>query len=126
VLLWLVVLGVLGVQTLSLVHGIAHFGRSTANVAERQRPVAEVSAHRDALRPSASPLPGSWLEALFGGHAGHDCKAFDQASHADVVVGVPANLDVAPPTSPVTAVHIAWHLAAQARGFLARGPPVVA
>jgi hypothetical protein len=68
------------------------------------------------------------LKALFAGHHDErDCKVFDQLAQADLAGGVanePA-ADVAGET-PVKATHRSWHIAAQAAGFLARGPPASA
>ncbi len=70
-----------------------------------------------------------WLERLFAGHAanGHGCDAYDQASHGDLAGGFAA-LDVpaVPPAVELPLPHSSWHTAAQARGFLARGPPPLA
>jgi hypothetical protein len=133
--LWLVglaLLALIAVQTLSLLHGIAHAGRSGPAPAGIQAALGARSALSDlpSAIAAAQSLPasdaGSWLDALFGGHGGPECKAFDQASHADLAALATAEPVFAAPTSEPTSVHIAWHLAAQARGFLARGPPSAA
>ena len=67
----------------------------------------------------------SHLNALFAGHHNErDCKVFDQLAQADLAAG-PAALSVAHNLgdTPVKAAHRCWQIAAQAAGFLARGPP---
>lgn len=68
---------------------------------------------------------GHFLRALFAGHHDeHDCKVFDQLAQADLAGAVaPAAAAQVPVEVPPVAIHPAWHLAAQAAGFLARGPP---
>ena len=65
------------------------------------------------------------LKALFAGHhSERDCKVFDQLAQADLAGGlavVPAAQD--PGDTPVKAAQRCWQIAAQAAGFLARGPP---
>ncbi len=115
------------VQMLGLAHRIVHADRSQ---------LAGTSAAAAPAGGSDSPAPkafahrsgSGWLLAVFSGHdPTHDCDAFDQMSHADFVAGVTIEA-VAPPAPPAEAcfMHAAWHLAAQARGFLARGPPLAA
>ena len=67
------------------------------------------------------------LEALFAQHhdAG-DCQIFDQLSHADGVgFGVLDAGAMAPAPRPAPALQ-APQVAAQAAGYLARGPPLTA
>lgn len=119
--LWL---SALAMQTLGLLHGYEHphaspLWRALATQAQ------EVESDAVAAVPSAS-TPVHWLKALFAGH--HDgsagCTLFDQLTHADVLHDLPAlPLGAAVHTS-VDEVHVAWHLAAQATGFLARAPPL--
>ena len=109
------------VQMLGLAHRIVH--------ADRTQPAAAASfaAGGDAPAVAKSPAHRSgkgWLVALFAGHdLGADCDAFDQSSHADFVVDL--SLDAALPSFGGEACfrHAAWHVAAQAQGFLARAPP---
>jgi len=102
------------VQTLGLMHRIVHLhGR---------------------MQTSESPAAGvvgdtgeSWVKALFEGHdSERDCAQYDQSSHGDLAWGGHAM-----PLTMVSAFsaivqHPGWHLAAQAAGFLARGPPATA
>ena len=112
------------VQMLGLAHRIVHVERT------RLASATAIAAgdHASSALKSQAHRPGtSWLLALFAGHdPGADCDAFDHMSHADVAVDM--TLDAAP--LPVAAEacfrHAAWHVAAQAQGFLARGPPSAA
>jgi hypothetical protein len=99
-------------QTLGALHAIVHAPRlaSTGPVGVQERAVAPRS---------------DWLGDLFAGHghADHACELYDQLSHADLMPAVlPALPAVLPPVAADT-VHVAWRLASQAAGFLARGPP---
>ncbi len=98
-------------QTLGLVHRIVHSPLATHAVASTGAPGA----------PSSS----SWLQALFFGHdTEQGCHLYDHLSHSDLIhvdVAVVPVLHVAPlydSTIPAS------HIAAQAAGFLARGPPL--
>ena len=98
------------VQTLGLMHRIVHLhGRSLASI---------VNVVGD---------PGeSWVKALFEGHdRERDCAQYDQLSHGDLAWGSVATTTNPVPDLPVVAYHLGWHLAAQAAGFLARGPPAL-
>jgi hypothetical protein len=121
--LWLLALAMLAVQTLSLLHGVAHSARWSHASTDPTCP-ATALALRAAPKSLASQRPGSWLDGLFGGAAGHDCKAFDQASQGDLIGAVAPSLVVAslPEVPPCTS--FARQHAAPAPGFLARGPPV--
>ena len=106
-------------QTVGALHRITHVASAGSGT------------HHAAVigKSHADGAANGWLDRLFAGHSpnGHDCDAFDQASHGDLAGGF-ASLDVpavAPAVVPVPA-HAGWHIAAQARGFLARGPPPLA
>ncbi len=99
------------VQSIGLLHGIVHLGDSAPAFADRGVPGQGADRHDD-------------LTALFSGHDGeHDCERFDQMSHADLAVGGAVDLGAMPLPQHAAVAHPAWHIAAQARGFLARGPP---
>jgi hypothetical protein len=94
-------------QMLGLVHRIAH------------APVGHATL--------AAPAAHSVVDKLFGDHDdASKCRLYDQLTHADLafdstcatVMSVPHGIDALP--------HPAWHIAAQAAGFLARGPPAFA
>jgi hypothetical protein len=87
--------------------------------------VAHAGGDNDAVATAASAQQG-WLLDLFAGHD-HDggCELFDQLTHGDALCaaqGLP--LPSPQPLSMATA-HAGWQLAAQAAGFLARGPPAL-
>jgi hypothetical protein len=73
------------------------------------------------------PQPGvSWVKALFAGHdSERGCDLYDQASHADLACGDAPGLALQGPTAMADVIHPGWQLAAQAAGFLARGPPAL-
>ena len=106
-------------QTLGLVHSIVHSAfpaHATANAG---------GVNTGGVTLSAAPALG-WLQALFVGHAGKQgCQFYDQLSHGDLL---PAPIDAAVLPLPAEALgdpaRPALHLAAQATGFLARGPPL--
>ena len=120
---WLIVLALVAVQTLGALHGVAHASRAGQAVADASAAIGTSFEPGAAAEPSPHSI--SWLDAVFGANSGgHDCKAFDQASHADLVGTAPSMAVFAAPAVAPACVRIAWHLAAQASGFLARGPPV--
>jgi hypothetical protein len=96
-------------QTLGLVHRIVH---------------APIGAH-PAIAASASTTAGtSWLKALFAGHSSEQgCDLYDQLSHADAVPTPPTAAILVHALDAVPTWHSVGYLAAQAAGFLARGPP---
>ncbi len=101
----LVMAALLFAQMLGVLHRVAHAGHAA--------PVTAFVA-----------LDGSLAKALFGDHDDESkCRLYDQLMHADLAVDTA--VAIAPlPVAPVEAEqHPAWHLAAQAAGFLARGPP---
>jgi len=101
------------VQTLGLMHRIVH-------VHGRSQP-ADV--------PALSVDGGSsesWVKALFEGHdSERDCAQYDQLSHGDLAWDSTVAATHAAADLPVVVHHPGWHLAAQAAGFLARGPPAL-
>ena len=100
-------------QTLGLVHRIVH------------APAVGHPAYSMGGTVAAQPSSGiGWLKSLFAGHSSEQgCDLYDQFSHADGIPTVPAW--TVPPEAGDRA--IAWHaalpMAAQAAGYLARGPP---
>lgn len=121
-LAWVLLMALLAVQTLGVLHRIAH-----VDVARLQATAAE-SAVAGRTDVAESPrVSRGWPSALFAGHAGgRDCDAFDQMSHGDAAVATALDLGTSPPAMAPDVDHPAWHLAAQACGFLARGPPIAA
>lgn len=101
------------VQTLGLMHRIVHaHGRS------QSIEVPAVSAEGSGAE--------SWVKALFEGHdSERDCAQYDQLSHDDLAWGNAVVITSVAAEQPVVVHHPGWHLAAQAAGFLARGPPAL-
>ena len=80
-----------------------------------------VHASADALQPDVP-----WVKALFAGHdSERGCDLYDQSSHADLACGDAPGLALQAPTAAANVIHPGWQLAAQAAGFLARGPPAL-
>lgn len=106
----IVLLALVLAQTLSLVHRIVH---------------SPLAVH--ATAPSGAPLthPATdWLKALFAGHSTEQgCELYDQLAHSDLLAADALLVPLLHPTEARAPSHPAWHLAAQAAGFLARGPP---
>ena len=106
-------------QTLGVVHRVVHSPLSAhAMVSFGAQPAAATGVRAD--------QPGvHWLQALFAGHDNErGCHLFDQLSHSDLM---PVEVTVVACPHPVDlpdVSHPGWHLAAQAAGFLARGPPL--
>lgn len=66
----------------------------------------------------------SWLKALFAGHdSERGCDLYDQSGHADLACVDAPGLGLQVPGISLAVLHPGWQLAAQAAGFLARGPP---
>jgi hypothetical protein len=107
-LLFVVLLALVLGQTLGALHRLVH--------ASRAAPSGAVSA---------LSVPAGTFEVFFAGHhTERDCDQYDQASHADIVWGVHAVVVATALTFECKALPPGWQLAAQAAGFLARGPPV--
>jgi hypothetical protein len=99
-------------QTLGALHAIVH------------APQLMAAGSGAAFERAAAPRT-DWLADLFAGHghADHACDLYDQLSHAGALpLALPALPPVLPPVA-ADAVQVAWRLASQAAGFLARGPP---
>ena len=103
------------VQALGLMHRVVHVHAQLQHAAVP--PLAAAG--------SATTAGDSWVKALFGNHDGErDCAQYDQLTHADLAWdSVPA---IASRASGIGhgLCRPGWQLAAQAAGFLARGPPV--
>ena len=102
-------------QALGWVHRIAHSPAS----------LRAVDASFDAQTSATAELPlAHWVQALLPAHdSDRSCQLYDQLTHADVAIGaMPAAVSHSFGDLP-QATHRASRLAAQAAGFLARGPP---
>jgi hypothetical protein len=97
-------------QALWLLHRVAHVGIATQ--------VSAASSHHKA---------GLWAKSVLPDHQDErSCAQYDHFSHADMAVG--GELMEATQLHPLLAqaTHVASQMAAQAAGFLARGPPAIA
>lgn len=91
-------------QMLGLVHRVVHMPAGAPGIAS--------AVHADAGK------------ALFGDHDdAAKCRLYDQLTHTDLAVDAAAAVATLPVAPVEIECHPAWHLAAQAAGFLARGPP---
>lgn len=121
--LWLLLLALLGAQTLGLVHGVLHAyaypapvrmaAAGAVNLAGKQAPTA------DAAR--------SWLAHVFSDHGAGECRLFDQSAHGDQAPLPPAP---ALPAHAVAPGETCWppelRVAAEPIPFDARAPPSLA
>lgn len=100
------------VQVLGLMHAVLHDHARAGPSALSSEAVVEQSDG------------AAWVKALFSGHDSQaDCDDFDQMTHADQVWFDAPQFDAQRPERIDIAIHAGWHLAQQAAGFLARGPP---
>jgi len=99
-------------QALGLMHRIVHAPF-----------VSHGLVHASAEAPQAEV---SWVKALFAGHDNErGCDLYDQSSHADLACGDAPSLAPQGQSTGTEQLHPGWQLAAQAAGFLARGPPTL-
>lgn len=122
---WLVlVLVAMLAQTLGLLHRQAH-----GSAGHGPQPVASVTgAAHDHARPGhrseADEHASVWLQQLFSGEVDEaGCALYDQLTHADLLPHLPLLWVPRVLVPAVPPWHAHWQLAAQALGFLARGPP---
>jgi hypothetical protein len=115
-------------QALGLLHRVVHAPQGAhvgawASAAERHAVVHIArAAHVDEAAARAADC-AHWLDKLFASHDADACASYDQLAHADFLWGAPPGLGSAAVTTAVPSSNPAWHLAAQAAGYLARGPP---
>ena len=96
-------------QTLGLMHRIVH------------APV--LVAGGTAARHATGPLQG--LQALFAGHGtDQGCHLYDQSSHPDLATVIAPVFALLDTVETPARLHTSTHIAVQATGFLARGPPL--
>lgn len=94
-------------QTLGLIHRIVH---------------APIGGHPAVTASASSGI--AWMKALFAGHSSEQgCHLYDQLSHADAVPQAPSAALVVHDIDAVPSWYSGVQVAAQAAGFLARGPP---
>ena len=126
----LLVLGLVLAQALGLVHRIVHVpavlsGAAAPAASTEGRSGGDPSMHvKSASSTSSTTSTWSWATLLFG-HASGDraCHLYDQLTHGDALQPAVPLVASAPPESGCAPADLAPHLAAQATGFLARGPP---
>ena len=120
-------------QALWLLHRVAHNGAHSGayrgahaeDVSATHGSGHTVSGHAGSHAANSS---STWLKALLPEHADElSCAHFDQLGHADALPGCVAPQGLSQPHAhALPATHVASSLAAQAAGFLARGPPATA
>ncbi len=100
------------VQVLGLTHGVLHDQART-----------DAQAFADA-GPLGQPADASVFDGLFSEHDSEaDCDRFDHITHADPAWFDAPQFALQAAEGNQVAVHAGWHIAPQAAGFLARGPP---
>jgi hypothetical protein len=99
------------VQVLGVMHAVLHEH-------SRFRPAAAAPAVVEQAGTD------SWLKSLFAEHDSQtDCDHYDHMTHADQAWFDVPGFGHACTQHIGLAFHSGWHLAQQAAGFLARGPP---
>lgn len=100
------------VQVLGVMHAVLHDH-------------ARTGVHAAAAANLGQPADDSLLGGLFSEHDSEaDCDRFDHITHADPAwFESPQFAFRRTDRTAVVAVHAAWHIAPQAAGFFARGPP---
>ena len=103
------------VQALGLAHRLAHAPGAVRMVA---------AATEATLTTPAAQRSGHWLQALLPEHdSDRSCQLYDQLTHADAAPATALSVVAQTAHAAPQATHRASCLAAQAAGFLARGPP---
>lgn len=111
-MLFVVMAALVLVQTLGLMHRVVH------------APQAFLAVHAEAT--DRAKAPGGWLARLYAAHEANGCESYDQLAHADFLWGCPAGTTAPAMSSATPSDNSGWQLAAQAAGYLARGPPTPA
>ena len=137
-LLLAVMASLLLAQTLGLVHRVVHAPSAVQGAAgllpaqaspalqAARAKVRDVSAAQTQAHPQATAQTRAhrpWLERLFAAHEESGCESYDQLAHSDVLWQAPADFSAQPVTTGTPLPHPVRQLAAQAAGYLARGPP---
>jgi hypothetical protein len=100
------------VQVLGVMHAVLH---------EHSRFRPATAASTAIVDPADSD---SWVKTLFAEHDSQaDCDHYDHMTHADQAWFDVPSFGHASTQEISLAFHSGWHLAQQAAGFLARGPP---
>lgn len=121
VLAWALMLAVLFGQGLGAVHSISH-GASGAGNHAHAHPAVVLHAQADGPACDHGQAPG--LQALFS-HAPDEpgCRLYDQLLQAGPLMPAPTVLALPARTRTAPPPRVGVRLAAQAAGYLARGPP---
>lgn len=102
------------VQVLGMMHAVLHEHARVGSPTSSATAAATLDRSADE----------SVLGALFSEHDSQaDCDRFDHITHADPAWFDPPQFARQRPDRIEVAVHAGWHIARQATGFLARGPP---
>ena len=113
-LIFAVALCMLLAQALVMLHRIAHAPAAVRSVSQSQVLAQAVGANTAA----------HWIQALLPQHdSDRSCDLYDQFTHFDAATDSSPAAQMQAPDEPVAVAHRASCLAAQAAGFLARGPP---
>ncbi|MES3013604.1 MAG: hypothetical protein V4750_07750 [Pseudomonadota bacterium] len=100
------------VQLLGMMHAVLHDHARTGAAAQATRALVVQAGDE------------SFIGALFSGHDSQaDCDEFDHITHTDHVGFDTPAFAVQRADRIEVATHAGWHIARQASGFLARGPP---
>ena len=129
-MLFIVMAALLLAQTLGLVHRVVHspqalhmaFGASATSAP----PGATDFQPSQADATPFAPAHSRWLARLFAAHADSGCDSYDQLAHADFLWAHPPGLTEQAVRVSTPSFNPVWQLAAQAAGYLARGPPTLA
>ena len=114
-LIFAMVVLLLCVQALGLAHRLAHAPGAARVVA--------VATEATPTTP-ATQRSRHWLQALLPEHdSDRSCQLYDQLTHADAAPAAALSVVAVTVHAAPEATHRASCLAAQAAGFLARGPP---
>ena len=112
ILLLLLAAALVFVQVLGMMHAVLH---------DHARTGASSHAGKALFAQRADE---SFMAALFSGHDSQaDCDQFDHITHADHVGFDTPAFAVQRADRIEATLHAGWHIAGQAAGFLARGPP---
>ena len=110
-------------QALGLLHGVVHAPQDGHRVVHAPQDVPVVAV---AVAAIPSDAVARWLDRLFAAHNADGCASYDQLAHADFLWGHAPEPFCAAPSGAAASFHPAWQIAAQAAGYLARGPPRLA
>ena len=118
-------------QALWLLHRVAHPPAALRGATQAQAVPGVTQAQVVPVVTQAQVVPGAtfagatdWTRALLPQHDNdRSCDLYDQLTHADAAAGAALDTATQPAVQPPAAIHRGSCIAAQAAGFLARGPP---